>query len=284
MFERADKILGYDLSRIIFEGDKDELSRTEITQPAVMVTSTAILRVLEETGVKPQAVAGLSLGEYSALIAAGALEFEEALPVVQKRAEYMQNTIPEGKGNMAAILGLEAEEVSSLCEKNSFLGVVEAANFNCPGQVVIAGDKDAVKEVCREAKEKKAKAKVLSVTAPFHCALMEPVEEKMRSLLEDVSLKPPEIPFVANISAGYLKDPGEIRESLIKQVSRPVLWENSIKLLLKDGFKRFIEIGPGHVLTSFMKKICSSAHATHVENVETLNRLFMQFEEVSTWD
>lgn len=284
VFDQADEVLGFDLSRIIFEGNKDELRKTEITQPAVMVTSIAILRVMEEKGLKPQAVAGLSLGEYSALIAAGVLRFEDALPVVQKRAEYMQNTVPEGTGGMAAILGLEAEEVSSLCKKNSYSGVVEAANFNCPGQVVIAGEKNAVEEVCREAKEKRARAKVLSVTAPFHCSMMAPVEEKMRTLLENVSLKPPAVPFVANISAGYLKDPGEIRESLIKQVSRPVLWEDSMRLLLRDGFKSFIELGPGHVLTGFMKKICSSAYAAHVENMETLNRLLIQLEEVSTWD
>lgn len=280
VFEQADEILGYNLSELIFKGEESVLRKTEITQPAVFVTSLAIFKILGEKGVKPYAVAGLSLGEYTALVAAGALEFEIALPVVQKRAEYMQNTVPEDVGSMAAILGLNAEEVVALCEKCTSLGVVEAANFNCPGQIVIAGENKAVEEVCRLARDKKARAKVLSVTAPFHCSLMQPVEKKMEGLLREIPIKKPEVPFVANISAKYLSEPEKIRTSLIKQVSQPVLWEDTINLLLNDGFNKFVEVGPGHVLTGFMKKISRGAKAVHVENMETMDRLLRQFEEV----
>jgi len=280
VFMEADEILGYKLSRIIFEGDENELKKTEITQPAVLTTSMAILSVLSEEGITPEAVAGLSLGEYSALVCAGVLDFSDALILVQKRAEYMQQIVPLGEGGMAAILGLDREEVRALCEKSLPFGHIEPANYNCPGQIVIAGHIKALEEACRLAGEKKARAKMLSVSVPFHCKLLLPMKEKMASLLENIPLKPPAFPFVANVSASYLSDPEEIKSSLIKQSYSPVLWEDSMNLLISSGYDLFIEVGPGRALTGFMKKINKDVQAIHVEDKLSFSRLLKILEEV----
>lgn len=279
VYLEADEVLKTNLSKIIFEGNEEDLKKTQITQPAVLTTSIAILSVLKAGGITPDAAAGLSLGEYSALVCAGVMSFRDALHVVQNRARYMQETVPLGKGSMAAILGLDPDEVRDLCEKSLSFGHVEPANYNCPGQIVIAGHREAVEEVCRLAKEKKARAVILSVSVPFHCKLLSPVEEKMASLLSKIPLKEASIPVVANVSASFVRYPEEIRESLIKHVSRPVLWEDSMKLLLENNYKLFIEIGPGRVLTGFMKKIDKDVPAIHVENLETLERLFKLLKE-----
>jgi len=281
IFEEADDVLGFGLSKIIFDGDEQQLRQTEITQPAVLTTSIAILAVLRERGILPDGTAGLSLGEYSALVCAGSLTFADALPLVQKRAIYMQEAVPSGKGGMAAILGLSSEEVVSLCREALPVGHVEPVNFNCPGQIVIAGYREALEEACRLAKEKKAKTVMLSVSAPFHSRLLASLEGKMTELLENILLKKPVIPFVANINAKYLSDPQEIKASLVKQVFNPVLWENSIELLIKDGYNFFIEVGPGRALTGFMKKINRNVSALHVENGETLKKLLNRLEGVS---
>jgi [acyl-carrier-protein] S-malonyltransferase len=282
IFLEADEILGYKLSQVIFQGDENDLRKTEITQPAVLTTSIAILSVLREEGLNPDAVAGLSLGEYSALVCAGVLCFSDALILVQKRAQFMQEIVPLGKGGMAAILGLTPDEVSILCEESLPFGHVEPANYNCPGQIVIAGHKEALEEVCRLAREKKARAVMLSVSVPFHSRLLLPVKEKMASLLGNIPLKVPAFPFVANISASYLSDPEDIRESLVKQSYTPVLWEDSMNLLINDGYDLFIETGPGRVLTGFMKKIDKDVQAIHVEDKLTLYRLLKIMEEVQT--
>ncbi len=280
VFREADDVLGYNISSIIFEGNEEELRQTEVTQPAVLTTSVAIFTALKEEGLLPEGVAGLSLGEYSALVCAGAIDFSEALPLVQKRARYMQEAVPAGKGGMAAVLRLDAAEVEELCREVSSIGLVEPANYNCPAQTVVSGCREALEELCRLAKKRKARAMMLSVSAPFHCALLKPVEEKMASLLEKVHIKAPSVPFVANVTAGYVNSPEEIKELLIKQVSRPVLWEDSMNLLLQSGYDLFIEVGPGRVLTGFMKKICRGVHSIHIEDEETLERLFKLLEEV----
>jgi [acyl-carrier-protein] S-malonyltransferase len=280
VFEEADEILGFKLSKIIFEGIKSDLQKTEITQPAVLTTSLAVLSVLREQGINPQAVAGLSLGEYSALVCAGVLTFRDALIIVHKRSQFMQDAVPLGQGGMAAILGLSGEEVKDLCQQSIAFGHVEPANYNCPGQIVVAGYKDALEEVCRLAKEKKARAVMLSVSVPFHSRLLLPVKEKMSSLLDKVDFGNPMFPFVSNICAAYLSAPGEIRESLIKQVYSPVYWDDSVRLLLKDGYDLFIEVGPGRVLTGFMKKIDKNTHAIHLEDSVTLERLLKFLQEV----
>lgn len=273
IFEEADEVLGFKISKIIFQGEKKDLRKTEITQPAVLITSIAVLSVLREEGIYPEALAGLSLGEYSALVCAGVISFSDALLIVQKRSQYMQEAVPLGKGGMAAILGLSSEEVRALCERSMPLGHVEPANYNCPGQIVIAGHMKAVEEVCRLAKEKKARAVALSVSVPFHCRLLFPIKEKMATFLGNVSFKKPDIPFVSNVCANYLWDPEEIRRALVTQVYSPVYWEDSMRLLLKDGYDLFIETGPGRVLTGFMKKISREVHAIHVEDRLTLERL-----------
>lgn len=280
VFEEADDILGMGLSNIIFYGDDQQLRRTEITQPAILTTSMAILAVLRERGLFPDGTAGLSLGEYSALVCAGALTFADALPLVQKRAIYMQEAVPDGKGGMAAILGLSSDEVVSLCREALPFGHVEPVNFNCPGQIVIAGYREALEEACRLAKKKKARAVMLSVSAPFHSRLLTCIEDKMVALLENVCFNKPAIPFVANINARYINEPQEIKASLVKQVFTPVLWESSIELLIKDGYDFFVEVGPGRTLTGFMKKINKEVPAVHVQDRETLQKLLNHLEEV----
>lgn len=279
VFEEADELLGYRLSEIIFDGEEEELRKTEQTQPAILAASIAILKVLEKEGIEPSAVAGLSLGEYSALVCAGSMEFKDALPVVQKRAKFMQEAVPLGQGGMAAILGLEREEVVELCRQSSSIGYAEPANFNCPRQVVVAGHREALEEVCRLSKEEGARAVMLSVSAPFHCQLQKPVEEKMAEVLEGVPVLPPQVPFVTNTSGKFLDDPEEIKKSLVKQVSHPVLWEDSMRLLLKDGIEFFVEVGPGRALTGFMKKIERKVPAVHVEDLETYKRFLRLLEE-----
>ncbi|NMB41600.1 MAG: ACP S-malonyltransferase [Firmicutes bacterium] len=280
IFQEADEILGYNLSRIIFQGDDEMLYKTEVTQPAVLTTSVAISSVLEKEGLKPDAVAGLSLGEYSALVCAKALHFSDAILLVQKRAQLMQELIPFGKGGMAAILGLTPEEVKNICNKSLPFGHVEPANYNCPGQVVIAGHKEALEEACRLASEKKAKARMLSVSVPFHSKLLQPIKKDMISMLGKISINAPIFSFVANTSARYLKNPEDIRQSLVEQSYTPVLWEDSMKLLIGDGCNLFIETGPGRVLTGFMKRIDKNVRATHVEDKLTLYRLLKILEEV----
>ncbi len=280
VFEEADEVLGYNLSSIIFEGDEKELRRTEITQPAIMTTSIAVMETLKTKNLQPEAVAGLSLGEYSALVSAGVLSFKDALLIVQERARLMQNTVPHGRGKMAAILGLKAEEVEELCHQSSSFGCVEPANYNCPGQLVVAGDKEAVEELCRLAKARKARAVFLSVSAPFHCSLLSPLVENMRALLSNTTFNRPFVPFVANITASYLDSPEEIKQALVDQVYSPVRWEESMRLLINDGYDIFVEVGPRRVLTGFMKKISKNVITVHVEDEETLNRLNSLLEEV----
>jgi len=279
VFEEADERLGYRLSEIIFEGREEELRKTERTQPAILAATIATLKVLENNGIRPAAVAGLSLGEYSALVCAGAMEYSDALPVVQKRAKYMQEAVPLGQGGMAAVLGLEHEEGLKLCRQSQAHGCAEPANYNCPRQVVVAGHREALEEVCRLSREKGARAVMLSVSAPFHCRLQKPVEDKMAAVLEEITLNRPEVPFVANASGQYLSDPSEIKLSLVKQVSHPVLWEDSMRLLLKDGIDFFVEVGPGRTLTAFMKKIDKNVQALHVEDLETHERFLRHLEE-----
>jgi [acyl-carrier-protein] S-malonyltransferase len=281
IFEEADDILGMGLSKIIFDGDEQQLRQTEITQPAILVTSMAALTVLREHGFFPDGTAGLSLGEYSALVCAGSLTFTDALPLVQKRAIYMQEAIPDGRGGMAAILGLGPQEVASLCREALPLGHVEPVNFNCPGQIVIAGYNEALEEACRLAKKKKAKAVMLSVSAPFHSRLLACIEEKMFSLLENISFRKPNIPFVANTSARYISEPQEIKASLVKQVFSPVLWESSIELFIRTGYNFFVEVGPGRALTGFMKKINKGVTSFYVQDRETLKKLLNHLEEVA---
>ncbi len=271
VFERADAVLGFPLSRLCFEGDEEELKRTENTQPAILTTSVACYRVLEQAGVRPDFVAGHSLGEYTALVAAGALAFEDALPLVRRRGQYMQEAVPLGQGAMAAILGASVEIVEQICREAAEGQVCAPANFNSPQQIVIAGHKEAVERAAALARERGARrAVLLPVSAPFHCALMHPAEERLAEDLARVAFADPNIPLVNNVGAEIVTTGEAARQGLRRQVSRPVRWEESVRRLLAEGVTTFIEVGPGRVLSGLIRQIDRSARTFVVEDPESL--------------
>lgn len=271
VFEEADEALGFSISDMIWNGDADTLMITENTQPAIVTMSTAALRILEEKGIKPDVTAGLSLGEYTAHIASGSIDFKDAVRLVRKRGKYMQEEVPVGKGAMAAIIALSADEVRECCEMASEYGVCSGANFNCPGQIVVSGDKEAVEKCCEFAKEKGAKrALMLAVSAPFHCALLKGAGEKLEKELENVTVNEMRIPVITNVTADYVKDAEEIKPLLIKQVSNSVLWEDTIRRMIADGVDTFVEIGPGKALSGFVKKISRDVKIFNVEDMASL--------------
>ena len=246
---------------------------TENTQPTIVTMSVAALRVLEEKGIKPDVVAGLSLGEYTAHVASGSLDFKDAVRLVRKRGKYMQEEVPVGIGAMAAILGLNADEVREAAKKASEFGVCSGANFNCPGQIVVSGQKEAVEKCCEFAKEMGAKrAVMLDVSAPFHCSLLTGAGEKLAKELESVEVHDMNVPIITNVNAEYIGDKSEIKDLLIKQVSNSVLWENSIRRMIADGVDTFIEIGPGKALSGFMKKIDKEMRVFNVDDIASLEK------------
>ena len=255
VFEAADRALGYKLSKIILEGPDDVLTLTQNAQPALLTVSVACAGALARAGLRPDMVAGLSLGEYTALTVAGSLEFEDAVVLTHKRGIYMQEACPPGEGAMAAVLGLSCAEVESLCREAQKHGEVTGANYNCPGQIVVSGHKKAVEEVARMAREKGAKAIRLAVSAPFHCPLMKPAADRLRDDLEKVELKPPTIPVYSNVTGDVLETPETIRAALVDQVTKPVLWQLDMKSMVRDGARAFIEVGAGRTLTGFGKRI-----------------------------
>ena len=270
-FKEADEALGFSISDMIWNGDPETLMITENTQPAIVTMSTAALRIMQEKGIVPDVTAGLSLGEYTAHIASGSLEFADAVRLVRKRGKYMQEEVPVGKGAMAAIIALSPEDVKECCEKASEYGVCSGANFNCPGQIVVSGDKAAVEKCCELAKEKGAKrALMLAVSAPFHCALLKGAGEKLAKELENVPINDMKIPVITNVTADYIKDKEEIKPLLIKQVSNSVLWEDTIKRMIADGVDTFVEIGPGKALSGFVKKISRDVKIFNVEDIVSL--------------
>ena len=270
IFERADEALGFSISELCFEGPEEELMKTENTQPAILTVSVALTKVLQKRGIKAEVTAGLSLGEYSSLVLAEALDFEDAVRLVKNRGKYMQEVVPQGVGTMAAILGLENEVVEEICRTVSQVGIVEPANYNCPGQLVISGEVKAVEKAVELAKEKGAKrAVVLAVSAPFHCSMLKKAGELLERDLEKIEIKDLKIPVVSNVTADYAsKD--QVKDLLIKQVSHPVLWEQSVKRMIEDGVDTFVEIGPGKTLTGFVKKIDKTKNAYNFEDEESL--------------
>ena len=272
-FNEASEALGFDIKDMIFNGDKETLMITENTQPTIVTMSVAALRVLEEKGIKPDVVAGLSLGEYTAHVASGSLDFKDAVRLVRKRGKYMQEEVPVGIGAMAAILGLNADEVREAAKKASEFGVCSGANFNCPGQIVVSGQKEAVEKCCEFAKEMGAKrAVMLDVSAPFHCSLLTGAGEKLAKELESVEVHDMNVPIITNVNAEYISDKSEIKDLLIKQVSNSVLWEDSIRRMIADGVDTFIEIGPGKTLSGFMKKIDKEMRVFNVEDIASLEK------------
>jgi [acyl-carrier-protein] S-malonyltransferase len=272
VFEEADKALGFEISKLCFEGTKEELDKTENTQPAILTTSVAALKALEERGIKPDVVAGLSLGEYSALVSSGVFSFNDAVKLVKKRGKFMQEAVPVGVGTMAAVLGLSAEDVKAVCAEAGDFGIVEPANFNCPGQIVMGGEIEAVRVASEKAKERGAKVIPLSVSAPFHTSMLKPAALKLEEELKSVELGEIQVPVITNVTGDYVKETAEIKELLKKQVMSSVLWENSIKKMIDDGVDTFVELGPGKVLSGFVKKIDRKVKVINVEDLKSLEK------------
>ncbi|RTZ68761.1 MAG: [acyl-carrier-protein] S-malonyltransferase [Aquificaceae bacterium] len=272
VFQRANEALGFDLTKVIFEGG-DELNKTVNTQPAILTVSFAIYTVLKELypELKPTLVAGHSLGEYTALLSAGVLEFEDAVKLVRYRAQYMQSAVPEGEGGMAAVIGIPPEEVAKLCQEVE--GIVEPVNFNSPIQTVVAGQAKAVKELVKLAKSRKIKAIPLKVSVPSHSSLMKEAAEKFKEKLEEVSFKDAQIPVVQNYTAKAHTEAQEIKENLYLQLFNPVRWVESVEFMHSQGVDTFIEIGPKNVLTKLITQIVPSVKALNVEKVEDLEKL-----------
>jgi [acyl-carrier-protein] S-malonyltransferase len=259
LYERANRVMGFDLAQLCFAGPDTELNKTNICQPALLVTSLAALTVFKENegkNVMPTfaAAAGLSLGEYTALVAAGALSFEEGVKIVERRGTFMQEACDQSPSGMASIIGLSRDDVKAICA--SIKGVVVIANLNSPGQIAISGDNQALAEAMKIAKDKGAKRVIpLKVAGAFHSPLMQPAADKLNKELARLQIKTPTQPVISNVTADYVRTPDEIRNCLGKQVVSPVLWEDSIQLMIKDGITKFYEIGPGKVLTGLLQRI-----------------------------
>jgi len=259
-FDEADAALGEPLSRLCFEGPEDQLQLTENTQPAILAVSVATWRLLAQQGLRPAFVAGHSLGEYSAHVAAGTLAFADALRIVRRRGRYMQEAVPVGEGAMAAVLGLDADEVEAACVDAAEGDVVSAANINAPGQIVIAGSRAAVDRAGARAKAMGAKRVIpLKVSAPFHCALMRPAEARLAPELRGLAVSAPGIPVVANVDGEPRRDAAAAIEALVRQVSRPVQWQAVMQRLASEGVRTYVEVGPGTVLSGLVRKIVADA-------------------------
>ncbi len=273
VFDEASDALGFDIKDMIFNGDEETLKITENTQPTIVTMSVAALRVLEEKGIKADVTAGLSLGEYTAHIASGSMSFCDGVRLVKKRGKYMQEEVPLGKGAMAAIIGLSSEDITEACKIASEFGICSPANFNCPGQIVISGETEAVSKCCETAKEMGAKrALLMPVSAPFHCSMLKGAGEKLGRELENTVISDMTIPVITNVTADYIKSKDEIKPLLIKQVSSSVLWEASIRRMIADGIDTFIEIGPGKTLSGFLRRIDKTKASYNVEDLASLEK------------
>ena len=272
VFAAADEVLGFSISDLCFNGPKTQLTLTKITQPAITAVSMACWSVLLEYGIVPDAAAGLSLGEYGALVAAGSLDVRTAVWLVHERGRLMQDTIPPGEGAMGAVLGLTADIVDRICCSVTGGEKVEVANYNCPGQVVIAGHTAAVAAAGKLAESHGARFIPLDVSSPFHTSLLSPAGEKLAAILARVDIKAPKIPVVANVSANYVTTAEAVKKSLIEQVSSAVRWEESIRRMLADGYETFIEVGPGKVLSGFLKRIARTARCFNVYDLFSLKK------------
>lgn len=275
LIKEADETLGFSISKMMFEGPDTELMKTEFTQPAILTASVAVWQVLKEHGLTPDIAAGHSLGEYSALVAAGAISFADAVHTVHLRGRFMQEAVPLGEGSMAAIIGSKPETIVKVCGEVSTEDLpVQAVNFNCPGQVVIAGATAAVEKACEALKEAGARrAIMLKVSAPFHSTLMEPAALRLKEVLDKIDIHDTAIPVVANVNAKEETKADEIRKNLVDQAAHPVHWEESIRNMVAGGVDMTVEAGPGTVLTGFMKKIARSVPCHHAEDVATIDEV-----------
>jgi [acyl-carrier-protein] S-malonyltransferase len=281
-FQEADDAFGYKISDLCFDGPEDKLKLTEMTQPAILTVSVAAYRVLQEKGITPAMVAGHSLGEYSAHVAAGTLSFADAVRTVRERGRYMQEAVPVGVGAMAAILGMPADAVKAVCDEAAQGEVCQPANINSPEQIVISGSKAAVERAAEIAKERGAKrAVMLQVSAPFHCALMHPAEERLAIDLEKLTFHNPRVPVVTNID-GIAKDSAAAsRDALIRQVTGAVQWVSCMQTMISAAIETFVEVGPGKVLSGLMRQINRSKTCVNIEDEASLNKALEKLAEVA---
>ncbi|OIB02582.1 malonyl CoA-acyl carrier protein transacylase [Paenibacillus sp. LC231] len=275
LFLTADEQLGFPLSSIIFNGPDEDLKQTVNTQPALLATSMAYLEAIRGKGIEPDYVAGHSLGEYSALVCAGVLSFEEAVSIVRARGEYMEAAVPGGQGAMAAVLGADREALSELCKSITAEGhVVELANMNCPGQIVISGSAQGVATAAERVKEAGGKRAIpLEVSGPFHSTLMKEAANRLADKLEQAAFNTPSVPVVANVTARPVEDAAAIRGLLVEQVYSPVLWHDSVEWMIAQGVDTFVEIGPGSVLSGLIKKIDKSVKVINVNSLDSVSSL-----------
>ena len=281
MFKEADEALGYSIMKMCFEGPEEDLKLTANTQPAILTISCIANEILKENGVQPEITGGHSLGEYSALVAAGVLKFQDAVALVHKRGAYMQEAVPVGEGGMAAIIGVDREKIVEICQSVSAESPVQAVNFNCPGQIVIAGATRGVELAVEELKAAGAKkAVILPVSAPFHSTLMKPAAEKLAVQLDKVTLSDAKIPVVANVNAQVLTKAEDIKASLVAQAASPVLWEDCVAKMKEFGADVLLEAGPGKTLCGFNRRIDKSIKSLNVEDVESLEKSLDYFKEV----
>lgn len=283
LFQKADEVLKENLSSIIFEGPQDKLTLTVNAQPALLTTSIALLEYFKQSGIQPDYTAGHSLGEYSALVAAGAFSFEDGVYAVRKRGELMEQAVPNGEGTMAAVLGLDREKLSAVCKEATAEGTpVQLANLNCPGQIVISGSKQGVESAAAKAKDAGAKRVIpLDVSGPFHSQLMKPAADEFRNVLDSLSIGSARIPVIANVTAEPMQDANEIKEKLIQQLYSPVLWEDSVSRMIELGVDTFIEIGPGKVLSGLVKKIDRSVKTFSVYDQESCEAAIAALKEAN---
>lgn len=278
-FDEADSALGYKISQICFEGPEEQLKLTETTQPAILTASIAAWRVMNEKGMKPAFVAGHSLGEYSAHVAAGTISFADAVRTVRNRGKYMQEAVPVGVGAMAAVLGMDFEKVSAVCKDAAQGEVCEPANINSAEQIVISGHKAAVERAAVLATERGAKrAVLLPVSAPFHCSLMKPAQDRLADDLNALSFQKPGVPVVCNVDAAIVDDAASSKDALVQQVTGSVKWEQSVRLLIARGVETFVEVGPGKVLCGLMRQIDRSKAATNVGDEASLQKALGQLQ------
>ncbi len=271
IFEEADKFLNFSLSHLIFNSTEEELKRTEITQPAILTVSMAIFEVLKKEGFEPSYVAGHSLGEYSAIVSAGGLDFKDAVRCVHFRGKFMQEACPEGEGAMAAIISDKLEEIQNAVKEGSKEGIVVIANYNSPSQFVISGKKEGVDRAIKIIKEKAiGKAIPLKVSAPFHSPLMEIAGIRLKAILENIEFYDLKYPLITNVDANFVKRKEEVRDGLIRQVPNPVKWTQSILKLKEEGVENYVEIGPGKVLTGLLEKVYPSAKGYFINDLKTL--------------
>ena len=284
IFDKANDILSFDIKELIFNGNKEELDITENTQPAILITSIAAKAALEEHGIKADVVAGLSLGEYSALVASEALGFEEAVSLVKKRGRFMQEAVPVGVGSMLAVIGLSLEKLELVLEKAREKGIVEIANYNTNNQIVIGGEKEAVeraKELCLEAGARRAIE--LKVSGPFHTSLLEKASIKLREELKNIKFNDPSIKIISNVTANFIGNKADIESLLFSQVKSSVRWSESVEKMIDMGVDTFIELGPGRVLSSFIKEISREKKAqVKIYNVEDFKSLEKTLEGIGS--